>query len=123
MREALAAYGIDASYAVSMAHTAAAIIHKRATWALRIELRAAEKVARTACVASDLTSCDLIEPCGTSACPYARGDLAELVDVPSFSRLGTSKSKATRPQPGPDGSHGLYSIEAAVQPLMDLRSS
>ena len=119
MAEALRAYAVDAEFAVLMARSASTIILKRKTWHVRVLLRVAEAHARAACEASELTSCQVTEPCGTGLCPHARGDLRELVGVPAVADGIVSRVRATRPQPPAPGGPA-YTTESAVGPLLEL---
>lgn len=121
MSEAQVAYSLDSRYLEAMLRSAVETQRKRKRWAIRIELRAAEKAARMACEGAGPRTCVVVEPCSTGSCPYAKGDHAELVGVPSLSKTSTNRS--SRPQPRPAHVPGFtYSIEAAVQPLIDLRT-
>lgn len=123
IEEASRAYMLDSRYLESMLNSAVQIQRKRNTWTVRTELRDAERQARAACEVSSLTSCVVTEPCSTGSCPFAQGDLAALVGIPSLPRTG-STSRATRPQPRPEHAPGfVYSVEAALQPLIELRST
>jgi hypothetical protein len=122
MAEALLAYSVDVGYAVSMMNSANQIQRKRNTWQVRSELRRAEADARAACESSQITACVVTEPCSTGSCPFSQGDLADLVGVPSLP-TSSSTSRATRPVPRPEHVPGhVYSIEAALQPLIELRT-
>ena len=117
----LKAVVIDVSYAERMAYSASLIVRKRLAWAVRIRLRDAETEAVALCRKSQPFVCSSPSPCGVGPeCKFARGDLAELLGVPSFPPRGgyVPKGRSLRPQVGPDGFHGSYSVESAVQPLM-----
>jgi len=121
--EAAEAYAIDVSYAIAMLNAATNIHRKRSTWVVRQFLREAEATARRACEAAGPRECRVTEPCGTGRCPFAERELAELVGVPSVGKIN-SKARASRPQPRPaDAPGAIYSIESAVQPLLELRAS
>lgn len=118
MAEALEAYATDASYAVEMAHRAVGVVQKRALWQARSQLRAAEATARSRCEAADAFVCSSPagSPCGVGpACRFSPPELRSLA-VPTPDRP-VRGSVSTRPQPGPDGAHGDYALEAAVRPL------
>jgi hypothetical protein len=106
---------VDPAYAVSMATNANVILAKRATWNARLRIREAEQRARAECEAAGPRVCDVAGfPCGTGPCPFTRDDaLRELTVAPSPRSGGT----ATRPRPGPDGTHSVYAREAVTRSL------
>lgn len=110
--EALAAFGEDPAYAVSMAKQANTILNKRAVWALRMELREAESKARSLCRESGSFVCRATTPCGTGQCKFAEGDLTLL-------EMDNCSGEVMRPQKNPAGA---YSLESALAPLKALRS-
>lgn len=118
------AYLADSGYLIKMMQSAQIIQRKRNTWNLRLELRAAHEKAREACAAStEVSECLRIEPCSTATCPFGPGgDVAELVGIPALPKTSSS-GRMTRPKPRPEHVPGMiYSVEAAVQPLIDLRT-
>jgi hypothetical protein len=120
--EFLVAASMDSGFAVNICEAATNILAKRLTWSVRLELRAAEAAARAKCAASDLTSCEVQNPCSVGACPFAPPQLAHLTDVPAepASKHGT-KTRAVRPQPR-RGPGYRYTIEAAVPVLVAERA-
>lgn len=114
VQQAMQAFANDSSYAVSMASKASAIIAKRKVWLLRKELRSAEKQARQLCLSSEIKACGVAAPCGTGACPFARGDLRQLMPV-------ASKSGKPVPRPVPSAVPDS-NIETVIQQLVALRS-
>ena len=123
MAEALVAYTLDSGMLERMLWSAQNIMRKRRAWNLRAELKENEARAGAECEASELRSCVVTSPCSTGSCPWATGDFALLTDVPSLPSKGSSTNRATRPQPRPDHVPGLvYSIEAALIPLVELRT-
>jgi Tfp pilus assembly protein PilX len=96
---ALAAFAQDVSYAV--------IANKRAMWAARAELRAAESRAHVLCAATDAFECHATAACGTGDCKFAAGEHAQLV---TRAAAGTTR----RPQAS---STGPYSLDTAVAAL------
>jgi hypothetical protein len=110
--EAVRAFASDVSYAVSMSRAAVAIEKKREVWRARIELRTAEATARAQCAQAGGFFCVSQSPCGTGACPFASGDLRNLV---------LPKCSGSTPRPRAS-LYDDYSIECAVGPLRDLRA-
>lgn len=110
---ALAAFATDPSYAVAMAEAAATVEHNRAVWAVRRQLRAAERTARAECARSAPFLCHNTSPCGVGACKFAAGELT-MIETPNCS------GRRQRPQAS---SAGDYSIEPAIRPLMALQDS
>jgi hypothetical protein len=118
VEEAIVAFSTDPSYAIMMARQSSTIAHKRAIWALRIELRKAEADAVQQCRTSEPFVCSNQGPCGTGpGCRFARGDLALLEVEPSPHRAG----KSVRPMPSEH--ERSYSIETAVRPLHAARTA
>lgn len=111
---AMEAFASDSSYAVSMASKASAIIAKREVWTLRKELRHAEGRARALCSVSEIRVCGVSGPCGTGACPFASGDLKQL--MPTSAKSG---KPVARPVPSAV-SH--YNLETVIRPLVAMRS-
>lgn len=120
MADALQAYAVDPSYAVSMANKASVIIRKRAVWTARMEIRESEDEARTDCEAKGPAVCPVTtgEPCGSGRCPLAPPRLAGL--APTASTRATSI--ATRVRPGLDGQHGTYNRDSVTHALAGLAS-
>lgn len=117
---ALRAFGTDLDYATTMAAKAHVILTKRATWAARQRIRAAEAAAREECAAADTFTCGATAPCGvTVQCRFSREELRDL-DVPDVP-LGPMRGGRTvpRPQPGPDGGPTFYNSESAVLVLRE----
>jgi len=111
LSEAQKVYRTDVAYAVAVSSAARAIEAKRAIWKIRLELREAAKEAKAKCEKAAQFTCDTASPCGTGTCRFVQGDLA-LIHITSAP--GTTE----RPQ---DNSCGPYSLEPAIEPLMDLR--
>jgi hypothetical protein len=122
MSEALVAFRIDSGYAERMLHNANLIMRKRESWVVRNELRAAESAARTACAASDLTSCEVQNPCGTgSGCPWAAPEFAR-IDAPAIAAtVHKATARSTRPQPR-TGDGYTYTIESALPLILAERA-
>lgn len=113
VHEALSAYSRDPSYAIAMARQAQTIISKRRVWAVRLELREAERRARAACASDpEPFTCHVRGPCGVGVCPYAPSELSSLVLPPEAGRTSRPRSSS---QP-------TYSIEQAVRPLLERRA-
>lgn len=108
---ALQAFGSDVSYAVAMSRSASSIERKREVWALRLELRTAEKEARERCCSVVPFRCKAQSPCGVGDCIFATGD---------FANIGVEDWEGVRYRPQMD-STGRYSIESAMLPLRDYR--
>lgn len=104
------AFAADTSYAISMAKHASTIQSKRDVWALRLQLREAERSARERCVDEGVTWCSIESPCGTGQCPFAPAELAAL-DVRG--------AEGATPRPA-RSDYPTYSIEAARLPLQAL---
>ena len=111
--QALAAFGQDPSYAVSMARQANTILNKRDVWKYRTELRKAEKKARKLCTEAGAFICQATTPCGTGQCKFAEGDLTLL-------EVDDSSGSTERPKPS---NAGPYDLEAALPALRELRLS
>jgi hypothetical protein len=112
LNAAYLAFSGDVSYAVAMARAAVTIVRKRAVWQARRDTRQAEATARVLCESAGSFHCSVEDPCGTGGCKFAVGEMA-LVQVPECA------GPTRRPQ---QRSRGTYSIEAAVKPLIDLRT-
>lgn len=124
MAEALVAYTLDVGLCELMMINAVQIQGKRLAWKIRKELRQADERARAECEAAGPRTCVVTEPCGCGPCPYARGDHADLVGVPSLPAKTSSTNRTARPQPRPEHVPGhIYSVEAALLPLIELRTS
>lgn len=108
---ALAAFARDVSYAVAMAQAATSISHKRAVWAARRELRAAEAQARAECEQVSTFHCHAEAPCGVGGCKFANAELSRL-DV------AAAPGPTRRPQP----SDTSYTLESAVGVLAAQRT-
>ncbi len=108
---ALAAFATDVSYAVAMASAATAIDRKRRVWQARKEVRAAQAVAHAECESTEPFTCHAVSACGTGDCKFAHGEHGRLLRV---ARAGTAR----RPQ----APHELYSIEDAVDALVERRA-
>jgi hypothetical protein len=106
------AAAIDVGYAEAICRSATRIAHKRMQWECRLALRAAEAAAREACAASDLTSCEIQNPCGTGSCPMGSPEFAH-IDAPAVARGVPSARRATRPQPR-TGPGFEYTVESAL---------
>lgn len=114
MRQALAAYVIDAGYAVEMCASASGIYRKRATWEARKAVRGAEAEALAQCSAATTFTCSSPSPCGTGrSCRFASGEVV-LLEVP------LKPGKSTRPQPHSSGEQ-TYDVENAVRALVAMR--
>lgn len=109
---ALAAFATDVSYAVAMANAAVAIDRKRRVWQARKELRAAETVAHLECGSTEAFICHAVSACGTGDCKFAHGEHGRLLRA---ARGGPSQ----RPQ----APHEYYSIEDAVDMLVERRDA
>lgn len=117
--EFLRAAAVDPDYAVDICTAAARIQDKRDQWTVRKALRAHEAEARRACASSTLTSCEILNPCGTGpSCPWATPALAA-IDVPPTAP-GISPRRSERPQPR-SGPGFMYSLEPVVQVLVEQR--
>lgn len=110
VNRALAAFATDVSYAVAMASAATAIDRKRRVWQARKELRAAEAAAHTECATTEPFTCHAVSACGTGDCKFAHGDYGRLV-------RGARGGPSRRPQ----APHDYYSIEDAVDALVERR--
>ncbi len=110
---ALRAFAADVSYAAQMARSAVTITRKRAVWQARKDARAAEHAAHTECSAAAPFTCTAVSPCGTGDCKYAHGEMT-MLDIPA------QPGPTSRPQAD---NTGRYTIEAAVTPLVQLRTS
>lgn len=113
VKAALTAFGEDVSYAVQIARGAVTIARKRAIWDARRELRAAEKRARAECETNSPFECHAVSPCGVGDCKFVGGDLGRLV-------VADCDGDTVRPQ---EHSLGGYSLEPAVEPLLQMRST
>jgi hypothetical protein len=111
LSEAYAAFTTDIAYSVAMCKSASSIIRKREVWAIRLELRRAERSARDLCCTSTPFTCKSVSPCGVGDCLFAPDSLKSCV-VPQ--ELGSK----FRPQML---SCGKYSLESAIPVLRDLR--
>lgn len=111
LSEALAAFGEDSSYAVSMARAANVTASKRSVFKVRNDLEEASAAAKSLCEKADPFKCQVLEPCGTGDCRFAKGEMRLL-------QIGDSRGLEFRPQLHCMGS---YSLENAVKPLKELR--
>lgn len=107
--DAIAAFGRDVTYAVSMARAAVAIEHKRRSWDARKRLRQAEAAAHAECEQHDFT-CHAVAACGTGDCKFAQDELAGLT-------VAAPGGKSRRPQPP----HESYGMDEAVAALTSRR--
>lgn len=112
VNRALDAFTGDVCYAEAIAQAAVSINRKRATFAARRTLRAAETAAHAECRRAGPFVCDAQAACGTGDCKFATGTHAAL-SAPA--EQGTHR----RPQPHSGGQHGAYSLEQAVAALAD----
>ncbi len=108
---ALAAFGTDVSYAVSMARAAVVIDRKRRVWQARKDLRDAEAAAHAECATTEAFDCHAVAPCGTGDCKFATGEHAGL--------HAPAAGDTARPQ---RANTGGYSLDAAVNTLADQRA-
>lgn len=111
VEEGLRAFLTDSVYATTMAGRAVSIVSKRTIWALRMELRNAESKAQKRCCEAGVYFCTNQGPCGTGQCPFAEGDLTQLV-LPSL------EGKTNRPV---RSAYPSYSLEEAIPLLAELR--
>lgn len=111
LNDAQLAYRTDVAYAVAVSSAARAIETKRSVWKVRLELREAAKQAKSQCENSEQFKCITTEPCGTGSCKFSKGDLSLL-------QISSASGTTERPQ---DNSCGAYSLEAAIEPLLNLR--
>jgi Tfp pilus assembly protein PilX len=111
VHDALLAFAEDVTYAVAMARAAAVIIHKRAMWAARAQLREAEARAHTLCATTAAFECHATSACGTGDCKFAVGEHAALT-------VAAPDGDHTRPQVQNTGN---YSLDAAVAALAARR--
>jgi hypothetical protein len=109
--EADRCFRLDVSYAVAVSKAARTIASKRVLWKLRLELREASDVAQAKCGREKPFNCATLDPCGVGTCKFAQGDLASLT-VPDCA------GDTERPQ---TSSKGDFSLEAAAEPLRQLR--
>jgi len=109
---ALAAFATDVSYAVAMANAAVAIDRKRRVWQARKELRAAETVAHRECEHTEPFTCHAVSACGTGDCKFAHGEHGRLV-----------QAAACGPSRRPQAPYDTYSIEGAVELLVERRGT
>lgn len=118
--EALIAYELDASYAISMATRAVIIQGKQATHRARSLLKLAEGEARAACEATDTFTCSNPLPCGVGPlCRFSTGELRTLeINDMTLGPMRGGKL-VDRPQPGPTGERGSYNVESAVYSYRD----
>lgn len=110
--DALRAFSEDSSYAASMAHRASTIRGKREIWAARMDLRRAEKSAKSMC-ASRVSFCVNPGPCGTGQCAFASEELSQLV------MQEVDEGPQTRPNPS---AYPSYNLESAIPHLQALRA-
>ncbi len=103
---ALAAFSADVTYAVEVATNAVTALRKRAVYAARREIRAAEKKAHAECEATPAFTCHAISPCGIGDCKFAEGALAQR-NIPA------QRGSGRRPQ----APHDTYSVDAAAEAL------
>lgn len=121
VQEFLRAAALDPSYAISMCEAATTIESKRASWDARHDLRAADDAARSVCAASQLTSCEILNPCGTGPrCPFAPAEFRTIDVHPEGPRLPAARKERPQPRRGP----GMrYTVESALTTLVAQRAA
>lgn len=112
---------LDSSYAEAICHSATRVLNRRLSWQVRLDLRAAEAAARTACASSNLASCEVQSPCGTGECAWSAPQFAH-IEAPAIADHLRTARRATRPQPRTGPGHE-YTIESALPLVMAERST
>lgn len=111
VEEALKAFGTHPTYAEQMSRQAVTIVRKRAVWSARTRVNKAMKSSKAECEKLNFV-CEVENPCGTGACPFASTELADLNIV--------APGKCARPK---NSNQGPYDPDEVVRYLHAQRPS